>query len=190
MSEPAIRRARSCDAEALARIGAETFVETFGHLYPPQDLQTFLAEAYDVARTRVDLDDPAKAAWLVETDGEVVGYAQVGPCGLPHPDVTPAAGELKRFYLSKPWQNSGLGARLFAETMAWLQQAGPRDVWIGVWSENHGAQRFYRRAGFEKVGEYGFRVGATVDHEFILRRTAASFAAEAGRGTARQASPA
>ncbi len=59
--------------------------------------------------------------------------------------------------------------------MAWLQSEGPRDVWIGVWSENHGAQRFYAREGFEKVGEYGFPVGGTVDREFILRRSGASF---------------
>ena len=184
MSEPVIRRARPCDAEALARIGAETFVETFGHLYPPEDLGAFLAKAYDPDRTRADLADPAKAGWLVEADGEAVGYAQAGPCALPHPDVTPACGELKRLYLRKARQNGGLGARLFAEAIAWLQSQGPRNVWIGVWSENLGAQRFYSRAGFEKVGEYGFHVGRTVDHEFILRRSAESFAS-AGRDAAR-----
>jgi ribosomal protein S18 acetylase RimI-like enzyme len=41
---------------------------------------------------------------------------------------------------------------------------------VGVWSQNLGAQRFYRRYGFDKAGEYGFSVGKTVDHEFILRR--------------------
>jgi ribosomal protein S18 acetylase RimI-like enzyme len=177
MAEPIIRRARPADAEALAAIGAETFVETFGHLYPPGDLRAFLAEAYALERTRADLADPDKAAWLVEADGAVAGYAQAGPCGLPHPEVTPAAGELKRIYFRKAWQGGGLGGRLFAQAIAWLQAAGPRDVWIGVWSENLGAQRFYARHGFEKVGEYGFRVGATVDHEFILRRTAECFAA-------------
>lgn len=178
MSEPVIRRASPCDAEALAAIGAATFVETFGHLYPAEDLQAFLAEAYGLERTRAELDDPEKAAWLVEAGGEVVGYAQAGPCGLPHPEVTPASGELKRIYFLKSWQGAGLGARLFAEVIQWLQRNGPRDVWIGVWSENHGAQRFYLRHGFEKVGEYGFPVGRTVDHEFILRRTAASFAGQ------------
>jgi len=178
MSEPTIRRARPCDAEALAAIGARTFTETFAHLYPPADLETFLAEAYDVARTRADLDDPRKAAWLVEADGQVIGYAQVGPCGLPHPEVTDTCGELKRFYFLRDWQNRGMGGRLFAEAMAWLE-ANFGDLWIGVWSENHGAQRFYARQGFEKVGEYGFRVGGTVDHEFILRRRAESFAASA-----------
>jgi GNAT superfamily N-acetyltransferase len=170
MTEPLIRRARSADAVALSAIGAATFRETFGHLYPREDLERFLAEAYNLERTRADLADPAKASWVVEAEGELVGYALAGPCGLPHAEVGADCGELKRIYLLKAWQNGGLGARLFAETLAWLQGRGPRPVWIGVWSENHGAQRFYGRHGFEKVGEYGFQVGSTVDREFILRR--------------------
>ena len=176
MPEPSIRRATLEDAEALAEIGAATFTETFAHLYPPEDLAAFLADAYGLERTRANLADPRKAAWLVEAEGEVVGYAEAGPCALPHTEVTPACGELKRFYLLKPWQGGGLGARLFDATLAWLLKDGPRDIWIGVWSENHGAQRFYGRRGFEKAGEYGFQVGETVDHEFIFRRPAVSFA--------------
>lgn len=174
-SEPTIRRAGPADAEILAALGERTFRETFEHLYAPEDLQVFLAEAYDLGRTRAELDDPAKASWLVELDGEAIGYATAGPCGLPHDEVTPACGELKRIYFRKDRQGSGLGKRLFAEVMDWLQSAGARDVWIGVWSENHGALRFYGRHGFEKAGEYGFRVGTTVDREFILRRAGESF---------------
>ena len=54
--------------------------------------------------------------------------------------------------------------------MDWMTEQSPPDLWIGVWSENLGAQRFYARRGFQKVGEYGFHVGRTVDREFILRR--------------------
>ena len=54
--------------------------------------------------------------------------------------------------------------------LAWLERKGPRRVWLGVWSKNHGAQRLYERLGFEKVGEYEFLVGKTRDHEFIMRR--------------------
>ena len=170
MTEPAIRRAGSADAEALSAIGAATFVETFGHLYPPSDLEPFLAEAYSLEHTRADLADPAKASWIVEAGGEVVGYALAGPCGLPHAGVTRRCGELKRIYLLKAWQGGGLGARLFAETLAWLSSGGPRAVWIGVWSENHRALRFYARHGFEKAGEYSFHVGETIDREYILHR--------------------
>ncbi|WP_372784902.1 N-acetyltransferase family protein [Phenylobacterium sp.] len=175
MPQPLIRRAGSADADVLTAVGAETFVETFGHLYPETDLRRYLAEAYALDRTRADLADPAKASWIVEADGEVIGYALAGPCALPHPEVTPDCGELKRIYLRRAWQGGGLGARLFGETMAWLQARGPRTVWLGVWSENHGAQRFYARHGFEKAGEYDFHVGDTVDREYILTRPPVSF---------------
>lgn len=170
-AQPTIRRATAGDAETLSVLGARTFRETFAHLYAPEDLETFLAEAYGLERTRADLDDPAKAAWLAEADGQAIGYALAGPCQLPHNAVTPACGELKRIYFLKAHQGGGLGGRLFAEVMAWLTRDGARDIWIGVWSENHGALRFYERQGFTKVGEYGFAVGKTVDREFILRRT-------------------
>jgi len=172
MSEPILRRATLADAETLAALGAGTFSETFAHLYTADDLNAFLDQAYNLDRTRADLADPAKASWLVEADGEAVGYATAGPSGLPHDDVTPACGELYRIYFRRDRQGGGLGGRLFAEAMAWLQKDGPRTIWLGVWSENHGALRFYARHGFEKAGEYGFRVGQTVDREFILRRNA------------------
>ena len=170
MSDPILRRAHLDDAEVLASLGARTFTETFAHLYPPEDLETFLAEAYGVDRTRTDLANPQKAQWLVERGERPIGYALAGPCDLPHPDVTPLSGELKRLYFRKGWQGGGLGGRLFAEVLDWLEANGPQDLWIGVWSQNHGAQRFYARYGFEKVGEYDFHVGGTVDREFILRR--------------------
>ena len=170
MQAAVLRRASLADAETLAALGARTFIETFGHLYPPQDLATFLAEAHDVARVRADLADPGKALWLAQIEGRPVGYALAGPCDLPHPEVEPGDGELKRIYLLAEAQNGGLGARLFATALDWLETNGPRTVWIGVWSENFGAQRFYARRGFDKVGQYGFRVGESVDREFILRR--------------------
>jgi hypothetical protein len=55
---PAIRRALPADAAALAAIGRATFTETFGHLYPPQDLAAFLKADHTEARTASDLADP------------------------------------------------------------------------------------------------------------------------------------
>jgi GNAT superfamily N-acetyltransferase len=167
---PTIRRAGPGDAEALAAIGRATFAETFAHLYPPEDLAAFLDAAHSVERARADLADPAKAAWLAEAGGEAVGYALAGPCKLPHPEVTASCGELDRIYVLAGRQGGGLGSRLLAETLAWLEKDGPRRIWIGVWSQNLGAQKLYARHGFEHVGTYEFPVGRVRDHEFILRR--------------------
>jgi ribosomal protein S18 acetylase RimI-like enzyme len=83
--------------------------------------------------------------------------------------VTAACGELWRLYLRQDAQGSGLGGRLLNLALDWLQAPGRR-LWIGVWSENFGAQRLYARYGFAKVGEYEFSVGNSRDREFILAR--------------------
>ena len=168
----AIRRAVPADAPALAELGEQTFIETFGHLYAPEDLQTFLDESHSEAAYARTLADPAYALWIAERDGKAIGYAQAGPCGLPHPDVQPGDGELKRLYLRASEQNGGVGGRLFAEALRWLERDGPRTLWISVWSENFGAQRFYARHGFEFVAEYEFPVGKQRDREFMYRRPA------------------
>ena len=109
----------------------------------------------------------------MDESSDVQGYVYAGPCGLPHEDVQPGDLELKRLYLRRTLQNGGWGAKLFAEAEAWMQRNGPAAIWIGVWSENLGAQRFYARHGYEKVGEYLYPVGETRDLEFILRKSLA-----------------
>jgi GNAT superfamily N-acetyltransferase len=166
-----IRRATIDDADTVSSLGARTFSETFAHLYPPEDLETFLAYAYGLERTRNDLIHPDKATWLMEDeDGDAIGYALAGPCDLPHHEVSPEDGELKRIYVLKSHQGGGRGSALLKTALDWLEPNGPRRLWIGVWSENFGAQKLYGRLGFTKVGEYFFPVGETNDLEFILRR--------------------
>ncbi len=172
MTSQLIRRATVADTAALAHIGRATFTETFSHLYPPQDLADFLTDSHNLERTHQELSDPLQAAWLVEQEGLVVGYAQAGPCKLPHLEVSPADGELKRIYLLSAHRGHGAGSRLLAATLSWLEKDGPRTLWIGVWSGNFGAQRLYERHGFQHVGEYEFPVGRVRDREFILRRPA------------------
>jgi len=169
MQEPNVRQAKLADAETLAALGAATFTETFGHLYEPHDLSEFLAAAHSPAAARQALSDPRQALWVAEAKGRAAGYALAGPCGLPHPAVTSRCLELKRLYVLKPWQGSGLAARLMDQAMAWMSSAAPPAIFLGVWSENFRAQRFYARWGFQKVGEYEFEVGEARDLEFILR---------------------
>ncbi|MBV9510261.1 MAG: GNAT family N-acetyltransferase [Caulobacteraceae bacterium] len=168
MSDIRLRVAAPSDAETLSRIGRRTFTETFGRLYPAEDLADFL-RGHAPERYAAWLADPSCRLWLAERDGEALGYALAAPCGLPHADVTPDCGELQRLYVDARAQRTGAGTALLREALDWLQAPG-RTLWIGVWSENHGAQRLYRRHGFEQVGSYLFPVGASRDLEFILRR--------------------
>ena len=86
------------------------------------------------------------------------------------PALEPQAGEIRRLYLWRAVQGSGLGTCLLGVAFNWLDEQGYAPLYIGVWSRNLGAQRLYARLGFDKVGEYDFPVGRHLDREFILRR--------------------
>jgi diamine N-acetyltransferase len=169
--EVAIRRATVNDAAILADLGAATFTETFGHLYPPEDLQTFLTGSHSVDAWTRSLSNSQRAVWVATLgDATPIGFIVVGACKLPVENREPTAGEIQQLYVLARYHNLRLGSRLMDLGLEWLQTQGRTPLYIGVWSENFGAQRFYGRYGFEKVGEYGFPVGKTVDREFILKR--------------------
>jgi len=165
-----IRRANAADAETLSALSRDTFTETFGHLYAPADLRDYLDASYAPARYAAQMEEQGCALWLLEDEGRARGYVMAGPCKLPHAGVRPGDMELMRLYVHRELQNGGHGARLFAQAMEWIAANGPASCWLGVWSENLGAQRFYQRHGFTKVGEYLYEVGNASDLEFIFRR--------------------
>ena len=164
-----IRQATPDDAALLCALSTVTFMETFGHLYRPEDLAAYLAIAYPEDLQRQQLESGEYAAWILELGGESAGFVFAGPCGLPHEDVAEGDGEIKRLYVLAAHHNGGWGRKLMDAAMAWLEARSKRQ-WLGVWSENVGAQRFYARYGFVRVGQYEFPVGLVRDLEYILRR--------------------
>jgi ribosomal protein S18 acetylase RimI-like enzyme len=171
MIAPTLRLARPDDVAALAKLAQDTFCETFvqGYAigYPEHDLAAFLRQSYAPDQVAGWIADQAGQVLVAEDQGRLIAYAHAGENTLPYAQARPGDGELKRLYVRREAQGTGLGRMLLERALDWL---GPRPVLIGVWSENHKAQRLYARYGFEPVGEYTFLVGRFEDAEFILRR--------------------
>jgi len=166
-----LRRAVSTDAAALSELGETTFTAAFGTTYRPHDLRAFLDEAYSSAYYDKRLADPRVGIWVVADDqGRLMAFGMAGACALPVPDLEPAAGEIKRLYVRAEAQGQQMGSRILDVMLEWLAQERFAPLYVGVWSQNPGAQRLYGRYGFRKVGEYEFPVGEHRDHEFILKR--------------------
>ena len=176
MTEAVIRPATDADAPALAELGRQTFLDTFVAAdgfaipYPEEDLQAYLDASFGVGAMERRLMEPGAAWWVAERDDELLAFANTGPNGLPHPDARPSHAELRRLYVSKAAQGLGLGTKLLAIALDWMNANTDGPLWIGVWSGNLKAQKLYAAYGFEKAGEYQYPVGAWRDDEFILRR--------------------
>lgn len=165
-----IRVANTEDAELLTRMGREIFIESFGRLYSDDDLNGFLNDNFTPQKQFQEIISPDSACLIAEIDGVAAGYAKYGSCKLPVDMSGQKAGELHRLYVYKQFRNAGVGRALASRAFDEMIKSGCSDIYIGVWSENYGAQRFYQSFGFQKFSEYKFMVGKQADHEFILHK--------------------
>ena len=163
------RLAGTDDAPALSKLGAETFTETFGHLYRPADLALFLTN-HGEDLWRQELADPEFAVLIAEDDnGGAVGYAKIGPPHLPF-EPRGTAVELRQFYLLEPYQGRGLADEMMQWVIDEAERRGGNDLYLSVFVDNERARKFYERWGFVAEGRYAFMVGSHADEDVVMRR--------------------
>ena len=155
------------DAGILAEIGRRTFVETFGTLYSPENLATFL-ENHSPESWRGELADPRFSVRLAEAGGEAVGYAKVGPFAFPVEAAGPAV-ELRQIYVLAPWQGAGVAKALMDWAAGTARAAGAPALYLSVWEKGDRAIAFYRKQGFETVAVAPFRLGERVYQDPVMR---------------------
>ena len=165
-----LRPAGPTDAEALSKLATDSFVAAFGRLYRPEDLAAFLAEYRTPGKFLAHLGDPPSLIQVAEVDGELAAYCLIvrGHSFEERPEPRPERPVfISQLYCAPHHTGHGLGAALIewanAEARAWNADA----VQLSVFSENLGAQKFYRRYGFAHVADVDFWVGNHRDHEFL-----------------------
>lgn len=163
-----LQPATPADAARLADLGTRSFVAKFGDLYRPQDLADFLAESHSTARAAKEIADPAYRVMLALEDGALVGFCKMDmTCGWPEHARGARVVQLKQLYTEPAATGRGIGAALTDWALAEARAFGADEVQLSVYSENPGAQRFYRRYGFAKVADIFFMVGEKRDDEFL-----------------------
>lgn len=163
------RDATPADAPLMAEIGSRSFTETFGHLYTPENLAAFLVN-HSEANWHGELTDPRYAVRLAYEGDTAIGFAKVGPPSLPFEVKGPTA-ELRQLYVLKSWQGAGVAPVLMDWVIAEARRRGAEALYLSVFIDNHRAQKFYGRYGFEAVGRYDFMVGTHADEDIIMRLT-------------------
>jgi ribosomal protein S18 acetylase RimI-like enzyme len=155
------------DAAALADLHRRSFVETFAHLYRPEDLQAFLEQLSEEG-FRQELLDGKHRIRFAEVNGAPVAFVKLGPITLPVEPARPAL-EFRQLYVLKAWQGAGVAQALSEWAIGLARQLGAEELYLSVFTENHRAKAFYRRYGFAYVGPYKFMVGEQADEDEIWK---------------------
>jgi GNAT superfamily N-acetyltransferase len=164
------RKAGPEDAEALAYLGAATFLVSFAFDHPGRPLIEHLKAEHSAAYYSAKLSNPAVDIVIGETPlGAPVGYAMLVP--PEHPALQQEGDwELKRIYLLGPWQGGGNGQALLQQAFDVASGRGARRLILAVYESNKRAVAFYERAGFSYIGETTFMVGDVPFRDMVYAR--------------------
>jgi len=167
----AIELAKTGDAEAIAAFADGSFTHTFGTIYDPADLATFLAGWNPPERVRTQIASADHDIALVRGGaGDILGYIKMGPVDFDLPDDQPVdhAVELHQLYVAEAAKGTGVAVALMEWGIAWARTRASI-LYLTVFTENHRAQAFYRRYGFYDVGRNEFHVGNHIDEDRFFR---------------------
>ncbi len=146
--EPTIREAVETDAAAIAEIHVSSFRSAYRELVPASYLAGLDAGRWQpVWRKRIGEQDGHRVVLVAEIDGEVAGFAFLGP----DPDRADD-GHLFSIHLDPERRGRGLGASLMKEVVHRLALAGFEHATLWVMEVNQTARDFYRRLGWSPDG--------------------------------------
>lgn len=165
-----VRPATLADADLLSLVGSATFLDSFAGEHTGADILGHCLRNHSAATYRRWLDDPAARLWLAEDAAghAPVGYLVLARAELPLADLRPTDYEVKRIYLLTRYHGRGSGRDLMQHAIAGARELGARRLLLGVYDRNTAAIAFYRRLGFQIVGERAFWIGARECHDHLF----------------------
>ncbi|GGR14858.1 MULTISPECIES: GNAT family N-acetyltransferase [Agromyces] len=139
VAQVVVRPIRDSDVEALGRVHATCWHETYDHLISKAALENLsprrMAELWSHMASRGE--EYRQFAALV--DGEIVGFVGSGPA---RDEDAPRERELNFIYVLDAYHGTGIGKKLFDAAV------GDEPVYLWVAADNPRAHRFYERNGF------------------------------------------
>jgi ribosomal protein S18 acetylase RimI-like enzyme len=154
-----MRSASEEDIGCLIEVAIECFETANRGMCHDDDLDEFLAFTYTEANFKRELQMPQSDYFLLEVDGDTVGYAWLAVGETPDcvQGVDPV--QLVRFYIRSRWQGKGAGRVMMKYCQEYARSMGYRTMYLSVWKHNLRAQLFYEGWGFQPVGEHIFQIG-------------------------------
>ena len=180
-----IRRAVEDDALALSVLAEATFRAAFAESNTASNMQLHCATYYGQALQLAEIRESSLETWVAELDRRLVAYMQLRFDAASPSFAGERSVEIQRLYVDASHHGTGLARELMAHAVARADAVGYAMLWLGVWERNARALAFYRKWGFEVVGEHIFKVGADPQRDLLMRRGVQSTATDPGRHSGR-----
>ena len=167
-----IRRATEADHQVIAHIGRIAVEEAHRSSCSEEDMQQFLNATYNEAAIINELNDPLNIYHVISYKGQIVGFSKV-ILNAEHANIATAhVTKLDRIYLLKEYYDLKLGYQLLNHNIAFSKENGENGMWLFTWVGNTRAVNFYKKTGFDIIGDHQFKVTEThynANHHMYLQ---------------------
>lgn len=165
-----IRFAGPADFELIAKVGRETFYETWKDVNTPEDMAVYLEKAFKPASILEDLENPANTFLVAEAGDEILGYAKIRRDRTYDEFKGESAIEIERVYVYGKYQSQKIGKLLMDACIDLSKKEDFKWLWLGVNVDNHKAINFYKAYDFTIFGEKGFQLGDAIDLDYLMKK--------------------
>ena len=160
------------EAELLAQIARQSFQEAFANnpKNHPDDMKLYMDEAFSVETVSAELKDQENIYLLAKLKNKIAGYAKIRLNSSEDCISGKKKIELSRLYVLDEFIGKGVGKSLMLRFFEIAKVHNCDTAWLGVWEFNYKAHEFYKKWGFEKVGEHIFQLGNDPQIDWVLER--------------------
>ena len=162
-----IRLAKKEDAPSIALLGRTTFTETFGHFFrDQQDLMDYYNLTFSVQKIEAGIEKPNNIFWIAFANRLPVGYAKLKLNSQSEFVESQDVCQLQKIYVLRDFLSMKIGWELQNSLLKKARDLSFNKIWLSVLHSNERAISFYRRSGFEEIGNHDFQIGKE-NFEFI-----------------------
>lgn len=156
-----IYKATVDDTSKIARIGRVAVELSHRDSCSAEDMKEFIDSHYNDEAILQELTNPNNIYHLICRDDEPAGFSKI-MLNAEHPNIaSPNTTKLDRIYLLSDYYGHNLGYQLLQHNIQLSRQHNQQGMWLFTWQNNHRAVNFYKRNGFDIIGEHKFRVTDT-----------------------------
>ena len=165
-----IRLAKKEDARFIALLGRTTFTETFGHFFRDQkDLIDYYNLTFSVQKIEDGIKKPNNIFWIAFVNRLPVGYAKLKLYSNSEFIESKDVCQLQKIYVLKDFLSMKIGFGLQDLLLKKAKELNFNKIWLSVLNSNERAINFYKKNGFEKIGNHDFQIGKE-NFEFIAMK--------------------
>ncbi len=150
-----IREASIFDAEQIASLGTQTYIESHGTFFKNQeDLLDYCKQTFSKNRIREELNSRENIFFVALVNNKMIAYAKVKLNASSTYIQSDNIAQLDKIYVLKDFLSMKIGLLLFDVLLKKIQSYKVKVLWLVVYHENKRAINFYLKNEFINIAEY------------------------------------